>query len=429
MAELKKSLQITDRYMRNTEAERMKAPKSIWEIYVAEKAIAACAFALMISGTASCADSDSPSETYGSGKKDLISIYQDVISPAKGHTCPMYPSCSQYARMAFSRDFPPRAFARTCDRLMRCGNDAQTYKRMPFDGRMFDSPIREAFPDSLEPTVSLLRRKVLFPDSFAILPDSGLCSTAFARYLISQNQYSLAQSEYYRLLYCGEDSLHREEILLELASSFLMKGDYDGFLGVLRTSVLEADLGDSCRFRFDLLTAKCYYLRGDFGASRAILGLHDSIGLGNAIGDEYAFMSALNSARQHQWSEVRSRCALVSPASARAAAVHALAAIDSSTRPRLKNAWLAGTLSAVIPGAGYWYVNKKGTAITALLVNGLFIWTGVEAIGKKNYGLGASVILLGNGWYFGNIYGAAAAAHRYNMTIVDSEIDNALFSF
>jgi uncharacterized protein len=67
-------------------------------------------------------------EEYGRGRNPVLDFYQQVLSPAKGgNTCAMHPSCSQYAKILFDR-FPfPIAYALTCARLIRCGQDPELY--------------------------------------------------------------------------------------------------------------------------------------------------------------------------------------------------------------------------------------------------------------------------------------------------------------
>ncbi len=48
---------------------------------------------------------------------------QQFISRADGDRCPMYPSCSHYARTAFAEKGALIGWVLTSDRLLRCGRD------------------------------------------------------------------------------------------------------------------------------------------------------------------------------------------------------------------------------------------------------------------------------------------------------------------
>lgn len=66
----------------------------------------------------------------------------------------------------------------------------------------------------------------------------------------------------------------------------------------------------------------------------------------------------------------------------------------------------AQCLNAVLPGAGYWYIGQKQTAVTALLVNSLFIGAASYFFVDGNIPAGVITLSLESGWYFGGIYGA-----------------------
>lgn len=74
----------------------------------------------------------------------------------------------------------------------------------------------------------------------------------------------------------------------------------------------------------------------------------------------------------------------------------------------------AQALNAILPGAGYWYVGLKETAVTAFLVNTLFIAAGAHFLANGNPAAGAIILSLEGGWYFGGIAGAGYAAKYYN---------------
>lgn len=80
----------------------------------------------------------------------------------------------------------------------------------------------------------------------------------------------------------------------------------------------------------------------------------------------------------------------------------------------LKSPKTAGMLNTLLPGAGYWYVEQKNTAITALLINALFVATTYQLFHRGYTAAGIFVGSLEMGWYLGGIYGATRAAVQYN---------------
>jgi tetratricopeptide (TPR) repeat protein len=79
----------------------------------------------------------------------------------------------------------------------------------------------------------------------------------------------------------------------------------------------------------------------------------------------------------------------------------------------------AKTLNALLPGAGYYYVGQKNTAITALIVNSLFIGAAYYFFDNGNWPAGLITTSLEMGWYFGGINGAGHAAREYNSHLYE----------
>lgn len=74
----------------------------------------------------------------------------------------------------------------------------------------------------------------------------------------------------------------------------------------------------------------------------------------------------------------------------------------------------ARVLNAVLPGAGYWYVGQRASAITAFLLNGLFIAAAYHFFQRGNVAAGIITTSLESGWYLGGIYGGGRAAAEFN---------------
>ncbi len=74
----------------------------------------------------------------------------------------------------------------------------------------------------------------------------------------------------------------------------------------------------------------------------------------------------------------------------------------------------AQALNAIIPGAGFLYIGQRQTAITAALVNGLFIGASYYFFHSGNIPAGAIFTAFEAGWYFGGIYGVGEEAKFYN---------------
>jgi len=78
---------------------------------------------------------------------------------------------------------------------------------------------------------------------------------------------------------------------------------------------------------------------------------------------------------------------------------------DYRKLPR-KSPQLAGTLSALLPGAGQLYTERPKQAAVAMALNAAFIYGAIEAWNNENYAVAGILSLFEIGWYGGNIYNA-----------------------
>lgn len=106
------------------------------------------------------------------------------------------------------------------------------------------------------------------------------------------------------------------------------------------------------------------------------------------------------------------------PADPRAGKVRtALSLLQKEGELPRKSPLAAGILAAIVPGSGHMYAGHYGDGATALLLNGLFITGTVVAIRQENYAVAGIVGVIGLPFYVGNIYGAANAANKWNLSV------------
>lgn len=76
-------------------------------------------------------------------------------------------------------------------------------------------------------------------------------------------------------------------------------------------------------------------------------------------------------------------------------------------------------LNTALPGAGYLYVGQRQTAVTAFLLNGLFIGASYYFFHQGNIPAGVIFTSFEAGWYLGGIYGAGEEAKFYNERLYE----------
>lgn len=84
-----------------------------------------------------------------------------------------------------------------------------------------------------------------------------------------------------------------------------------------------------------------------------------------------------------------------------------------------KSVATAQCLNALLPGAGYLYIGQRKSALTAFLLNGLFIAAATQFFLHNHIAAGIITTGFEAGWYFGGIYGAGEEAKYYNERIYE----------
>ncbi len=79
-----------------------------------------------------------------------------------------------------------------------------------------------------------------------------------------------------------------------------------------------------------------------------------------------------------------------------------------------KSTWLAGTLSASIPGAGSFYTKRYNEALYAFFINLIFLGATLESNRSGQEAKSALLGFFALAFYSGNIYTAINGAHKYN---------------
>ena len=87
----------------------------------------------------------------------------------------------------------------------------------------------------------------------------------------------------------------------------------------------------------------------------------------------------------------------------------------SDKLPR-KSPILAGSLSAILPGAGQLYTKRPRDAGISFLLNGSLIALAVIAFENDEPVSGSILSIVELSWYTGNIYGAVNGAHKFNRS-------------
>lgn len=101
---------------------------------------------------------------------------------------------------------------------------------------------------------------------------------------------------------------------------------------------------------------------------------------------------------------------------------------DQKLNPPYKSEFLAGILSALIPGSGKIYTEEYGDGITAFVLTGLFTYLAYTNFDHKHYTRAWIFTAVSAGFYTGNVYGSVASAQIFNAK-VNFDFENGLKLF
>ena len=327
---------------------------------------------------------------------DYIGLYQKYVSGLKSGRCAMYPSCSNYGLQVFGEYSFIKAMVLTSDRLIRCSHDQKMYSKTHIYG---------------------LRSCVDNPD-FVIMPPSSVgrlytdtkrwpnASLQFVDYLINEADYNSALLEIRRIEFMDNvfiPHLYAKKLLCMRALGMHEEAIFD--YETLRDSTTKSNKHICMQAALAYYETKNYtetlnklkVLDSD-SDSTSYYNLHILQGITQSHIEEYD--DAILSFRQ---------AAQFNPLNCEIN----IALLNQLSAQKTKSPTMAKLLS-IIPGLGYLYSGHKGSALTALLVNGALGYATYTSIKSQNYGLAGLCGFFTASFYIGNISGAGRSATRYN---------------
>lgn len=247
---------------------------------------------------------------------------------------------------------------------------------------------------------------------------------SFADHLFDQGDYYRAITEYERFLFTFPQHPLAKKAKYQIAMSYFKGEKYNQALERFRAQA-EQYPSEETGIKSLYMLAETYYQKKDY--NEAIDAFEKF--LSSYPNDPQADASRIKKGwcylRQGNWREASEEFRKLPPDSPLHAQGQELAE-ESGKYPGIekKSPYLAGGLSAVLPGAGQLYVGRKTDAAAAFLLNGAFIWATAEAYHNRNYVTSGILLFFESGWYLGNIYNAVSSAHKYNRQSEAKFMDN-----
>jgi putative component of membrane protein insertase Oxa1/YidC/SpoIIIJ protein YidD len=360
----------------------------------------------------------SQTAVHESSSTDYINFYQKFISGIRGQECPMYPSCSSFSKVAFqSRSFST-AFILTADRLVRCGHDLKEYDLTlrPSGFKWLDFPQADNSPKHLRFSGDAVYY------TYGDLKSDSDSSVVFIKSLINNGFYNQALLEIKR--YEFYKPFNKEVFVNELLCLKAVN-EYEKAIYVYETKCPQPLKNDA-----DILyqVATVYYKLDNFKRALQLVTTALANTSNNESRSQLTALKGFLYACLYQWQDAKNTFVDLRRLPYREDALESnLKLVGKGEAFRYKKPAIASLLS-IIPGAGYAYLGNTSTAVSSLLLNGVFGYATYTSIRKKNYGVAALTGLFSVSFYIANIYGAGQSAKHHNDKQKRNIINNLLIN-
>ena len=371
-----------------------------------------------------------------------IRAYQQYLSAMRHMHCRFVPSCSQYASDAIARYGLVEGSARAADRLMRCNRSADSRYRRSAEGLLVD-PVGEAprgpasarVPGWLlpEPGRAAPPRSAMLTRERATRLDEAV---EFAQLLEERGDCERASAELQRAGMLADTLPAHAWAYARIAHSYLAASQwYFADRAYLTSAMLTSDPGARADVgyaaavsRFDAEAfAACARLLADpaltAGASGS--GPASAVRLASAGGapplaadERVGALGGICAMALGDWAGAArgfERATQASPSAERRQRIATLARA-ASRGPDLpqRSPALAGTLSALLPGAGQAYCGRPLDGVRHLLFNAALIYTVVTIAQHDEVPAAVIVGSVELPFYLGNVIGARENARQFS---------------
>lgn len=236
---------------------------------------------------------------------------------------------------------------------------------------------------------------------------------AFGDHLLRQGDYYRAITEYERFVFLAPERPDAADVRLSIGEAYYFGEKWDAAARVFRA--LETPETDSAVRRIaELYLAAVAMRQQDFQAAIDRLDRFLADHPDDVWRNDVVCQLILLDLRSGRADAAEQRLAQAQ-AAGRAPPAPGSADLEEWRRLPRKSPLLAGSLSALLPGAGQAYVGHWSDALLAFGLNAAFFWGTYEAFDRNEDVLGCFLLALDTTWYFGNVYNAANGARRMNQ--------------
>ncbi|MEW6455796.1 MAG: tetratricopeptide repeat protein [Acidobacteriota bacterium] len=242
----------------------------------------------------------------------------------------------------------------------------------------------------------------------------------FAEYLYQEGDYLRAAGEFERYLYCfdsfPEDA---DSILFKIGICYKKSKEYPKsitfFKKIIDLFPQSLHFSDSC-----YQIAHVYFLMGRNEESIKASDAYSPLIKSDEKRRKFKQLNTLNFIHQKKWDEAKSLLGSLNNKFGQESLSFLLGeAVEKGKNLPRKNRFLAGLMSAVVPGTGKIYTHRTLDGLVSMFTVAVTGWLSYKAFQKEgmNSTRGWAYGTMGAFFYLGNIYGSVVAVNIYNREL------------
>ncbi len=336
-----------------------------------------------------------------------FNFYKEIVSPVKSSVshCQFEPSCSGFAKESIKEYGFPVGILLTADRLIRCSGGTADKNHYPYKNRKFIDYAQMNF---------IFGKGGMHNASFSYIPENKqiyIDSTfLFPFSLYKKQKYSLSSLEIERILFLSDNDsniITKSNLLLSL-NEFLNSHNINS-LNYLENIEQIEDI-DLKRKYFHLK----YLILDYHNLNTYNINICDTFSV-YFDKEELAKLKIYSCYRNQE--DVNYIDSIITKENFDSKE-EIRTFILNTINKKVKSPFVAGMLSAIIPGTGYFYTGQYKEGISAFLINSL-LGIGIYSLfTNDNTGSGILTSLVAFPFYLGNIVGAANSAEVENELLL-----------
>ncbi|MGA2507165.1 MAG: hypothetical protein ABSF80_06795 [Chitinispirillaceae bacterium] len=276
----------------------------------------------------------------------------------------------------------------------------------------------------MKAVVVLISSAILFPLTLLHAEDSYYTKEnilKFAAYCYAQEDYERAIGEYLRVAALCRDPKLTDTLLYRIATACLHLSKTT--LVRKYCAQIPVDTSDSLlAMKARCLGAYSYYAEKRYDSLLAVVADQETTIIDPVLKNRWIQMNIAAFIKTYRWDDAiaESEKALKRQGTeAEDSIVQYLYRISRDGKQlRLKSPWIAGTLSALVPGSGKVFAGRGWDGAYSFLLVGIMAWQAYEGYVKDGLASARCITfgLLGTAFYTGNIYGSVNAAVLCNRS-------------